>query len=108
VGGGRATQRVRWRAVVVAAGRRQRRGPRVGALGRDELRTNTGATGATDSDAGWPNGANCPPVTDGKLFLMARVHCRREDGRLVPWNYWSSKEKPGEPGLWRAPTTPES
>jgi len=73
-----------------------------GRLGRDELRSTTGATGATDSDAVWPNGANCPPVTDGKLFLMARVHCKREGGKLAPWNYWSSKEKPGEQGLWES------
>jgi outer membrane protein assembly factor BamB len=73
-----------------------------GRFGRDELRTTTGATGAVDSDAAWPNGANCPPVTNGKLFLMARVHCKREDGKLTPWNYWSSKQKPGEEGLWES------
>jgi len=73
-----------------------------GRLGRDELRSNTGATGATDPDTIWPNGANCPPVTDGKLFLMARIHCKREGGTLTLWNYWSSKQKQGEHGMWES------
>jgi len=73
-----------------------------GRLGRDELRSTTTGAGATESDAVWPSGANCPPVTDGKLFLMARVHCTRGDGKLTPWNYWSSKHKPGEEGLWES------
>ena len=71
-----------------------------GRLGRDELRNDTGDTGAIAGDPEWPTGANSPPVTDGKLFLMPRVHCLRENGRLVPTSIAKGAKKLDEHTLW--------
>jgi outer membrane protein assembly factor BamB len=71
-----------------------------GRLGRDELRSNTGNTGPISLDPEWPTGANCPPVTDGKFFLMPRIHCLRQDGRLVPTNIAKQSERIDEHQFW--------
>ncbi len=71
-----------------------------GRLGRDELRNDTGDTGAIAGDPEWPTGANSPPVTDGKLFLMPRIHCLRENGRLVPTSIAKGAKKLDEHTFW--------
>lgn len=71
-----------------------------GRLGRDELRGNTGDTGAIAPDPEWPSGANCPPVTDGKLFLMPRIHCQRENGELTPIKFSKGVKKFDEHMYW--------
>lgn len=71
-----------------------------GRLGRDELRNNTGDTGAITLDPEWPSGANCPPVTDGKLFLMPRIHCKREIGELTPIKFSKDAKKFDEHMYW--------
>ena len=71
-----------------------------GRLGRDELRNDTGDTGAIAPDPEWPAGANSPPVTDGRLFLMPRIHCLRENGRLIPTSIAKGAAKMDEHVFW--------
>jgi outer membrane protein assembly factor BamB len=71
-----------------------------GRLGRDQLRGSTGGTGAIEGDPEYPVGANCPPVTDGKLFLMPRVYCRRVNGRLEPMGLAKGAKKFDEHMFW--------
>ena len=71
-----------------------------GRLGRDELRKDTGDTGPITLEPEWPTGANSPPVTDGKLFLMPRIHCKRENGKLVPSTLAKDEKKIDEHSFW--------
>ena len=71
-----------------------------GRLGRDELRNDTGDTGPVAADPEWPTGANSPPVTDGKLFLLPRIHCLREEGRLVSTTIAKGAKKVDEHTFW--------
>jgi len=71
-----------------------------GRLGRDELRGTTGETGAITPDPEWPSGANGPPVTDGKRFLLPRIHCARENGQLVSTRMSGDAKKVEEHTFW--------
>jgi outer membrane protein assembly factor BamB len=77
-----------------------------GRLGADDLRTNTGSTGALDELPERFNGGNSPVLSDGKLMLLARVHLERKDGKLVPYSglvadkgsehlFWEKRFAPG-------------
>ncbi|MBL8795835.1 MAG: PQQ-binding-like beta-propeller repeat protein [Planctomycetia bacterium] len=69
-----------------------------GRFGRDEMRGTTGNIGF-EINVNWPNGANSPPVTDGKLFLMPRIPCKLEDGRLAVADL-GNNPKAGEREYW--------
>ncbi|MEI6232947.1 MAG: PQQ-binding-like beta-propeller repeat protein [Planctomycetota bacterium] len=71
-----------------------------GRFGRDELRKDTGDTGAISPDPEWPNCANSPPVTNDKLFLMPRLRCVRENGQLVPATIAKNAKKIDEHMFW--------
>jgi hypothetical protein len=71
-----------------------------GRLGREELRDNTGDTSPVAPDSEWPAGANSPPVTDGRLFLMPRVRLVRDNGRLVPTSITKDVKKMDEGIFW--------
>ena len=72
-----------------------------GRLGRDELRSDTGdLMGPAPGIPEWPTGANCPPVTDGKNFLLPRIHLVRTDGRLALAETGKNPKRIDEHAFW--------
>ncbi len=72
-----------------------------GRLGRDELRSDTGdLMGPAPGIPEWPTGANCPPVTDGKNFLLPRIHLVREQGQLVLADIAKNPKRIDEHQFW--------